>query len=64
MIIFLLTFLGCSDGIIPLPANQESEIDAVILCGEGITINWSDRPEQMEHKFKEAMAEIELCEEY
>ena len=64
MIIFsLITFFACGEGIMPLPANETSQIDAVILCQEGITINWGTQ-EQMEHKFKEAMAEIELCEEY
>ena len=65
MITFLITFLffACGDGIIPLPANEESEISAVILCGEGITINWSNDQKEMRNKFNEAMAEIELCEE-
>lgn len=63
MFIFLLTIFACGDGIVPLPANEESEIDAVILCGEGITVNWSDKPEEMKHKFDEAVAELHLCEE-
>ena len=66
MIIFLLTFFffACGEGIVPLPANEESEISAVILCGEGITINWSDDQSEMTKKFDEAMAEIELCEKH
>ena len=65
MITFLITFLffACGDGIIPLPPNEESEISAVILCGEGITINWAKDPNEMKEKFDEAMAEIELCED-
>jgi len=61
MIIFFLTLFACGEGIVPLPANQTSQIDAVILCQEGITINWGT-PKQMKHKFDEAIAELDLCE--
>ena len=64
MITFLITFLfACGEGIVPLPPNEKSEISAVLLCGEGITVNWSDRPEEMKQKFDEALAELHLCEQ-
>ena len=62
MILILLTIFACGEGIVPLPANETSQIDAVILCQEGITINWGT-PKEMTKKFNEAIAEIELCVE-
>tara|TARA_R100001510_G_C7614964_1_gene177411 strand:+ start:709 stop:900 length:192 start_codon:yes stop_codon:yes gene_type:complete len=59
--ILLLTLFACGEGIVPLPANETSQIDAVILCQEGITINWGT-PGEMKNKFNEAMAELDLCE--
>lgn len=51
----ILMFIGCFSGAGIVPVNQ----DTVVLCGEGITVNYDADPVAMEDNFFQALIAME-----
>ena len=57
--IFLTIIIGCFSGAGILPV--EAPVDTVVICGEGITVNWSDDEDQMVESFFNALDTSTEC---